>query len=434
MVNTFYDSYRILTKVYGEKAFLKQAIKGEVIEPINRAAVIKICYGVLDEDIALAYYISRLCDKNPKLPVRIILKISLYNIVYLNKAPYAVTNAAVELLKKLGKGGASGFLNAVLRKFVSRREQIKLPSGDDVKSIAVRCSYPEFLAEKLISDYGEITAEQVMSFRSHKTFLRFGSYEEGEKYLSERNSEYEKLPFNGSFALKNFVRDDRFFEGLYTFQSVGSVAIADVVDGGDNLLDCCAAPGGKSVLLSQKFKSVTACDVHPHRVELIKDYAARMHAENVVAITKDATEFCPDFYEKFDAVLCDCPCSGTGVIPENPDIKLNRESGDLNALCSLQLKILKNCFKYVKKGGFLYYSTCSVLSCENDGSVKEFLSEIEKENSVAADATAADSSDETAVIQQISSPLNCIKTKFGLQFLPPISAGAGFYVCKILKK
>lgn len=422
MLNIFYDSYRILTRVYGEKTYLKQAIKSEIIEPINRGAVIKICYGVLDEDICLAYYISRLCDKNPKLPVRIILKISLYNIIYLNKAPYAVTDSAVELLKKLGKSGASGFLNAVLRKFVREREKILLPSGCDVSAISIRCSYPEFLARELINDYGAETAEKIMGVRDPRTFLRFSSDEEGEKYLGEKGLSYEKLPFKGSFALKNFVRDDKFFEGLYTYQSVGSVAIADAVSGGGKLLDCCAAPGGKSVLLSDKFETVVSCDVHPHRVELIKDYCARMNVSNVTAYVKDATEFCEDFYENFDAVLCDCPCSGTGVIAENPDIKLNREYSSIEELCDLQLKIIKNCFKYVKKGGFLYYSTCSVLSRENDGVISAFFN-----------AFGGKNSDMRAEIVKIDSPLGHIKTDFGLQFLPDISAGAGFYVCKIKK-
>ena len=191
-----------------------------------------------------------------------------------------------------------------------------------------------------------------------------------------------------------------------------------------------------------------------------------MNAANVTAVQKDATEFCEEFYEKFDAVLCDCPCSGTGVIPENPDIKLNRENDSINELCDLQVKILKNCFKYVKKGGYLYYSTCSVLRRENDGSVLKFLSEIngdaqtekngakseinggenaQNENAQNGGARINESarrnesaqknknSQKRAEIKQITSPLNHVKTGFGLQFLPQISAGAGFYVCKILK-
>lgn len=416
MINTFYDSYRILSHVYGEGAFLKQAIKGEIIEPINRAAVIKICYGVLDEDVTLSYYVSLLCDKNPKLPVRIILKIALYCIAYLNKAPYAVTNSAVELLKKLGKGGASGFLNAALRRFSSRRGEFSLPEGDSDFALSVRYSYPEFLVAELKKDYDLQSAKNIMEYRNSSTVLRFNNEEEGEKYLNKRGSEYEKLPFYGCFRLKNFVRDEKFEEGLYTYQSIGSVAICDVVLGGGSLLDCCAAPGGKSVLLSEKFKSVTACDVHEHRVKLIEQYAERMNAENVTARLVDATAKTKEFSCAFEAVLCDVPCSGSGVICENPDMKINRDYSSLEGLNDLQLKIIKNCFNYVKNGGYLYYSTCSVLNRENDGVIEKFLL-----------------SAKNAEVEQISSPLTHEKTKYGLQFLPNISSGAGFYVCKIKK-
>lgn len=112
MIITVYDSYNVLYKVYGEGAFIKQALTNTQIEELNRAAVTKITYGVLDKDVTLSFIIKSLCEKTPKLPVRIILKIALYQIIYLKTAPYAVTNACVELVKKLGKGGVSGFVNA----------------------------------------------------------------------------------------------------------------------------------------------------------------------------------------------------------------------------------------------------------------------------------------------------------------------------------
>ncbi len=416
MINTFYDSYRILTRVYGEGSFLKQAIKSETIEPLNRSAVIKICYGVLDEDITLSYYISLLCDKNPKLPVRIILKIALYCIVYLNKAPYAVTDSAVELLKKLGKGGASGFLNAALRRFASSREKFVLPDGDDDKSLSVKYSYPEFLIKELKNDYGLNAAKKIAEYRNSQTFLRFSSQESGENYLNERGLEYKKTPLKGCFSLKNFVRDYKFSEGAYTYQSIGSVAICAAIEGGESLLDCCAAPGGKSVLLSEKFKSVTSCDVYPHRVKLIEQYAERMNVENISAREADATKKIDEFVRAFDVVLCDVPCSGSGVMCENPDMKINRDYSSIAELNDLQLKIIKNCFNYVKSGGELYYSTCSVLRRENDGIIEKFVGD-----------------EKNAEIAEINSPLMHEKTKYGLQFLPHISEGAGFYICKIKK-
>ena len=207
------------------------------------------------------------------------------------------------------------------------------------------------------------------------------------------------------------MRDEGFFAGDYTFQSVGSVAICAAIPACDSLLDACAAPGGKSVLLAETCKKVTACELHSHRVELINSYAQRMGASNVAAIQSDSTVFNPDFEEKFDTVLCDVPCSGTGVINENPDIKLFRKESDIESLTKTQLAILENCSRYVKAGGLLFYSTCSVLPEENDSIVCNFLS----------------LHPEYALNKPLS-PLDHRETKYGLQFLPHLSLGAGFYL------
>lgn len=416
MINILYDSYRILEHVYSEKTFLKQAIKSEVIEPLNRRTVIKICYGVLDKDITLSWYISKLCDKNPKLPIRIILKISLYEIAFLNTAGHAVTDNAVELCKKLGKGGAAGFVNAVLRRFIREKDRFVLPCGNDLHSLSIKYSYPEFAIKKLIESYGEKTAIDIISYDKPYVFLRFENYEKGEKYLSERNLKFEKLPIDGCFCLENFVRDDGFEKGEYTYQSIGSAAICETVGAGENMLDCCAAPGGKSVNLARKFCHVVSCDVYPHRVELIKEYAARMNVQNITAMICDATVKNEDFIDAFDAVLCDCPCSGFGVTLENPDIKLNRTEEAINQLCELQLKILNNCFDYVKKGGFIYYSTCSILKEENDDLIAAFLK-----------------GQRQAEVCKISSPLGGRQGAYGITFLPDETRGAGFYICKMRK-
>ena len=140
MINWFYDCYTVLNKVYSDKSFFKQALANTPIEEKNRALTVKTCYGVLDKDIELSYYISALTDKTPKLAIRTILKISMYAINYLNKAPYAVIDNAVEITKKLGKKGASGFVNAFLRKFSTIK--IELPK-DKISYLSVKYSYPE---------------------------------------------------------------------------------------------------------------------------------------------------------------------------------------------------------------------------------------------------------------------------------------------------
>ena len=412
MVNCFYDCYTILNKVYSEGAYLKQAISSTFIEEKNRALTVKTCYGVLDRDIELSYYVSRLTEKNPKLVVRTVLKIAFYHIKYLNKHPYAVTDNAVTLIKKLGKGGVAGFVNAVLRKFVTAN--IELPK-DKIKNLSVKYSYPEFAIKRLINDYGEQKAISIMSAEGGQTTLVFKG-EDGEEYLKNLNIEYQKTPFDRVFIVKNFVRNDDYDKGVYTFQSIGSVAICESVGSGEILFDACSAPGGKSVYLSNKFKQVVSEELHPHRAELIKEYAMRMGVKNITVKTNDATEFIPDYEEKFDAVLCDVPCSGFGVAFENPDIKLNKEERNVKELCRIQKNILSNCAKYVKKGGRLIYSTCSFFKDENDGVISDFLSK----NSLFT-------------LKDNQPKLAHIKTQFGCQFLPDISGG-GFFVSVMEKK
>ena len=413
MINLLYDCYRVLGKVYGEGTYLKQALTETDTEPKNRAAVAKICYGVLDNDGLLNYYIARLAKKTPKLSVRIVLKCAMYAIKFLNKKPYAVADGAVELMKKMGKGGASGFVNASLRRFAA--EDIPLPA-ENTERLSVQYSYPMFALKRLIERYGAERAEKIISAECGVTTLCF--YEtDGEKYLKEHNAEFERTPFYNVFNLRRFTRNKDYDNGVYTFQALPSVAICDAAEACEKLLDCCAAPGGKSVLLSKKFKSVTACELYPHRAELIETYCRRMGVENVTAVCADSTVFNPAYEGMFDAVLVDAPCSGTGVINENPDIKLNRREEDIPSLMAAQAALLDTAARYVAEGGRLYYSTCSVLPEENDTAVHNFLQ-----------------AHPGFSLQIPSSPLGHRVTRYGLQFLPHISLGAGFFISSFCKK
>ena len=410
MINWFYDCYQILNKVYGEGAFIKQAISSSFIEEKNRALTVKTCYGVLDKDIELSYYLKYLAPKTPKLAIRTILKVAFYALKYLNKKPYAVTENAVELTKKLGKAGAGGFVNATLRKFI--KTEFILPT-DLAENLSIKYSYPLFAVKELLEFYGKEKTEKIISVGNEKTCLSF--YEEdGEKYLKSKGINYETTPFDNVFYAQNFVRNEDYDKGIYTYQAIGSVAICEGVSGGEKLLDCCSAPGGKAIRLSHKFSSVTAWDIHPHRVELIKDYATRMKRDNVTANVQDAKEYNCEYNEKFDAVLCDAPCSGLGVVNDNPDIKLNRESQSVTELTKEQLSILKTVASYVKVGGYLYYSTCSVLPRENIEIVKKFISQ-----------------DNRFEVVETDSLLPHEKQQKTLQFLPDISGGLGFYFAKL---
>ncbi len=404
MTNPFYDPYVILTKVYSEGAHLKIALSETPIEELNRARTVRTVYGVLENDGYLGLCISAFAERNPKTAVRIVLKIALYWLIFLKKPRYMVTDTAVSLLKKMGKGGASGFVNAFLRRF--DESKVVLPAGEE--GLAARSNFPLFAVRETLSRYGD-RAEKILLARSHGVSVRFERNEE--RYLARP---HEDTPFGGLYLFENFARDEGFDRGDYTFQSVGSVAICAAVEPCGNFLDACAAPGGKSVLIAKKCIHVTACELHEHRVELIKKYFARMGVENADAMQADSSVFDPAFEGAFDGILCDVPCSGLGTVAENPDLPLNKKSEDIARLTAVQLAILNNCSRYLKRGGALFYSTCSILDAENDGVVGAFLRE-------HAEFSA----------EEVLSPLAHEKTAYGVQFLPDTAYGAGFYLAKL---
>ncbi|MCD7729788.1 MAG: hypothetical protein LUI60_07780 [Clostridia bacterium] len=405
MTNPLADPYMVLTKVYSDGTYLKQALASTAVEPLHRARTSRICYGVLEKDIYLSRIISGNTEKQPKSSVRLVLKIALYMLEFMEKHDYMVIDCAVELTKKLGKGGAAGFVNAFLRGY----KLPDMPTGADER-LSLECSVPLWLAKKVRRSY-KASAKDILSAPSAGVCVRF---ERGkEKYLA---AEHTETPFKDVYIFKNFVRDGGYDMGDYTFQSVGSVAICSAISPCERLLDACAAPGGKSVLLAKKCKSVTSCEVHPHRVELIKAYAERMRTDNMQPVCADSSVYNAGYEKAFDAVLCDVPCSGSGVINENPDIKLFRREEDIPSLNKTQLAILDNCSRYVKSGGRLYYSTCSVLPEENDSIIYNFL-QLHPEYAV----------------DNLQSPLSALTTKYGLQFLPHISLGAGFYIACLVK-
>ena len=407
----FYDAYQILSKVYSDGAYLKQAIKETPIEQINKSKTIKICYGVLDKDIELDYYIKYLCPKSPKQKIRIILKIGAYAIRFLQNKPFAVIDSLVELTKKLGKSANAGFVNATLRKFSSA--DIPLPTKRE-EYLSVRYSYPLFAVKRLIADYGD-KAEDIMAFDDEYTFVRFPKGFDGQNYLDKKGYEYSATPYEGLFIVNGMKMDEDFDKGVYTFQSIGSVAVCEAAGSGKTLFDACAAPGGKSVLLSERYDSIVANELHSHRAELIRSYVERMGVKNVTVLTGDASVY-DDSLKTFSTVLCDVPCSGYGTVKSNPDIKLNREEDNLSSLSIAQLKIINNCSRYVEVGGKLVYSTCSIFDCENDVIISKFLED-----------------NDNFECFYVTHKLPSVRKKYGSQFLPNISMGAGFYV-SVLKK
>lgn len=377
MRESFLAAYRCIDDVYRKKSFsgvgLNKILSG--LSPSDKPLTAKLVYGVIDKSIFLTYIIRQYA-KTVKPSVLPILQIGAYCLYFLSIPDAVAVNESVELAKAAGKGGAGGFVNAVLKNIAKNKTDIRYPS-DKIQRLSVLYSYPQWAVRRLIEDYGEETAGQIISFEPKSDFyhIRNNPYiltrAELEKQLAGNGVEYKKS--DGGFFVKGALNGVD--KKAFVIQSLSSifVCMASGVKKGDRILDLCAAPGGKSVFCAQLGAEVTACDIHPHRVSLIEKYAASLNVK-LSARINDATVFNKEFENAFDIVLCDVPCSGFGVVSSKPDIKLFKTDAAISSLAQTQKKILETACRYVRRGGRLVYSTCTLFKAENGDVVNEFLS------------------------------------------------------------
>ena len=370
--------FSLLKKTVNEKAYgsieLNKALES-LPDKTENPYITALFYGVLQKSLQLDYILDKLCNKPPQSSIKLILKMGLYKLRYMDVPDYAAVNGAVELCKSLGKGGASGFVNAVLKKSGS----VELPQISDEHTLSVNASVPEFLVNLLSADYGFEFAKDLLTAkidtRTHirRNGLKIPQREFDEKYafLAQNSTEC------GYYVTHNDMQ--KLEKGDYIIQSLSSMLVAEKFfrENDKTVLDLCAAPGGKAVYTYELHGgnvAITACDIHSHRVELIKKYAAKTGAD-ITAMVSDATVFNSEFESKFDCVICDVPCSGIGVICKKPEILLKITPEDLDEIEKTQRAILRAAARYVKTGGRLCYSTCTVLKRENDGVIENFLKE-----------------------------------------------------------
>jgi 16S rRNA (cytosine967-C5)-methyltransferase len=303
----------------------------------------------------------------------------------MNKIPSsAAVNESVKIIKVSKQRFASGFVNAVLRKATQKQEELisTIINSDD---LSFKYSCPKELVDELITDYGEQTANDFLfhSLESPKTYCRVNSvkFDLDDVYNSFDTNciNYIKTSLNGAFELVNtgtVEKLDEFKNGMFFVQDKSSqIAISSLdIKSGMQILDVCAAPGGKSFTSAQYVKvdgKVVSCHVYESRVNLINSGAKRLALEFVEAKVSDATVFNKDF-GLFDRVVCDVPCSGIGVIRRKPEIKY-KDINEFSDLFNIQLSILENSKYYLKPDGLIMYSTCTVRKAENEAVVLAFL-------------------------------------------------------------
>ena len=367
---------------------LKTGIRRDRLDSRDAALATRLCYGVSQNRGKLDFYLNQLLTgskKNLHPVVRDILHLGLYQLYELDKIPdSAAVNESVALAKKYCKNPkAASLVNGVLRSAVRTRGQLREPV-----SYADRYSHPDPLISLLKANLPKGTLEPMLiaDNAAPDTVVQVNtlriSTPELQKKLEEAGVSvctHDWMPdcliLSGTGDLE---RLDAFREGLFYVQDPAaklSVLCAQLPREDIRVLDCCAAPGGKSfaaaIAMGGKGE-ITSCDVHPHKTGLIANGAARLGLTNITARLQDAAAFVPEWENAMDAVIADVPCSGLGIIRKKPDIRY-KDLEEMKALPELQARILENQSRYVKPGGLLIYSTCTVLKRENEEIVEAFL-------------------------------------------------------------
>ena len=368
---------------------LKEYTARDRLDSRDSALASRLCYGVLQNRNCLDFYLSQLLTgklKSLHPAVRDILHLGLYQILFLDKIPdSAAVNESVELAKKYCRKqqNAPGLVNGVLRNAVRNKDSLKEPvSWED------KYSHPGELINLLKAYVGKERIEPML--RANNTVapitaqvntLKITPAAFQEKLESEGVTAQMHPWLAGCLELSgtgNLEKLQSFRDGLFYVQDPAaklSVLCADIKPG-QKVLDCCAAPGGKSFAVAMAMDgqgSVLSCDVHPHKIELIAKGAQRLGLGCITAHLQDATEFCPEWQSQFDTVIADVPCSGLGIIRKKPDIRY-KDLASMAELPALQKQIISNASRYVKPGGLLLYSTCTLVQAENEDVVEEFLS------------------------------------------------------------
>lgn len=349
----------------------------------NLAYISKVCYGVLENKIYIDYMIGKLSKtKLKKIHKNIltILEIGIYNLHFLDKKDYAIVNELVDLAKKTNKRSA-GFVNGILRNFIRKEKEIaKIKESDDYKSLSIRYSTPieiiDYLRESYDYEYIKnflkaINTEAELGIRVNKLKT---NKDELRQTLEEKGYELKESKISpNAFKVANpsgLVGLDEFKKGLFTIQSEASMKAVEVLDPKKNskILDLCAAPGTKTSYIGEYTENgaeIVANDISSNKNQLINENISRLGLKNISLTNYDASILVDEFVGKFDYVLCDLPCSGLGVMGRKPEIRYNRTIKDIKDLANLQRQILSKATSYLKKGGSLVYSTCTLGHLEN---------------------------------------------------------------------
>lgn len=435
---------KILYQVQEEGAYANLALDKALfschwLDTRDRGLITEIVYGSVKYVGKLDYILNQFAStKVHKMDAwtRNILRMALYQILFLDKVPNsAAVNEAVKLAKRYGH--VDKFVNAVLRNLLRGLDKIVWPEKetDPVQYLMVQYSFPQWMVERFLKQYGLEQAEQLCRYYNQPASLWIRTntlkttraalkqtLEDAGLTVQESRHTPEGLKIETAVNLHQL---EAFQQGLFTVQDESSmlVALAAEPAPGQRVLDVCSAPGGKTTHMAQLMKNkgcIYACDIHQHRLDLIAENCQRLGITNVELVLQDGTKLTERWQEPFDVVLCDVPCSGLGVLGRRPDARWVKDAENITDLCEVQTKILNQAAQLVAPGGTLIYSTCTITPEENQEMVLQFLQQHEE---FALDETLTDCW------------LNMDKGDVGyVQFLPFVDDMDGFFIARMVRK
>ena len=373
-------------------AALKAQLAKTPLSAQDAALCSRIVYGVMQNELLLNWYLSAYCTQkldHLQPPLADILRIGAYQILFLDKVPdHAAVSESVELCRTNGRSAASGLVNAVLRKVAQNKSNLPpLPEGN-IARLSIAYSHPQWLVKKLVSLLGVEEAERFLRIDNEAAPMTV----QVNPLKTDADALARELAGDGVKAVPHgWVPDcfelsgtgdlttlTAFYQGRFTVQDAAAklVTYAAGFEKGQDVLDVCAAPGGKSFAAAFAMENeghILSCDLHENKLRRIREGAQRLGITCIETAAADGRTFREEWAGRFDTVLCDVPCSGLGIIRKKPDIRY-KDVHEFKALPDIQRAILENSARYVRPGGVLVYSTCTVLPEENENVTDAFLS------------------------------------------------------------
>lgn len=388
---------KIVKKVLCNNAYssivLNECLNRIHLNKKDNALVTELVYGTLKYKYTIDIILKRFIKSNLEkmnMDILNILRISIYQLRYLDKIPeFAVVNEAVESSKKVSLK-FSKLVNGVLRNYLRSADNLSFENkGDKIDKMCFEYSFSRWMAELIVNQYGHKLGEDILNSLNivPKVTVRVNTlktdYKSAWNELSSNGYDVEKgNVYDKAIVINkgsNIKLNSLFQKGHVTVQDESAMLVSYFMDIGENMvvLDLCSAPGGKCCHAAELMKNtgrVYAYDIHEAKLSLIKRNAMRMGIKNIICSKLDATKYLKDLKDTADRVLVDVPCSGLGIIRKKPEIKWNRKENSLRSLIEIQRKIILNAAEYVKVGGKLIYSTCTLNKRENEENIKWFIS------------------------------------------------------------